>query len=129
MILAPGVLDDPVVFAFIVAPTDEKRTVINIGCARRVVKDALRVKEDARICVNSNSKRLLLESGLHLTNVAFSDASPRGNGDVSLVVILFASVIITVSRHVWVVTLSGGVCCLPVVKSLFRTASVAAATC
>ena len=125
---APRVFDEPVVLAVIVAPTDGEHGVILVGSAIFVVHDTIRVVLEATLFgINPDSDRPLHEGGLHLANAVLSDVSPRGNGDVSLGVVTFARVIMTVIRYVRVVLLSGDVGCLPEVKSLFGTASIAAA--
>ena len=72
----PGVLDEPVVQAGgrVIAPAYTKHGVIEAGAARSIVKDATLVGlEDVLVSLDGDSKRLHLESSLHLLNVASSD--------------------------------------------------------
>ena len=72
----PGVLDEPVVQAGgrVITIADCKHSVIEAGAARSRVKDTTLVGlEDVLVSLDGDSKRLHLESSLHLLNVVFSD--------------------------------------------------------
>ena len=106
----PAVLYEPVVLTVLTAISDSKHGVVKVCTAALSQHTAAICLEDFLISLDCDSKRLGVESGLHLLGVVRSDSIIRDDSDaIAQRLIIQAGIVLVISaRFVWVFVLGHG---------------------